>query len=153
MWASLLSLGPMAAVAVTEVADRWPTDPADSLPRLDRLSGPPPPLCPPFCVPPIPSAPNCTFVLSAETGPAIDEYNRTGHYLCAPDPRKDNGRLVVFFTGTQPSDQTLSMQSVASFGYHAIALSYNNFGAPNGQCDVSYPMNRERATAAFPCLP
>ena len=34
---------------------------------------------------------------------------------------------------------------MASFGYHALALSYNNFGAPNGQCDFSYPKNQSIA--------
>ena len=136
---------PAAAVeGHLNAAVEWPRDPAANLPTLGQLAtdGAPPPLCPPNCVPSIPSAPNCTFVLAARTATGIDEYNRTGHYLCAPPLAKDNGHLVVFFTGTQPSDQTLAMQSVASFGYHALALSYNNFGAPNGQCDVSYPKNQ-----------
>lgn len=142
------SSGAYAAAAVEGrlgAAVDWPSDPAVALPTLDHLNwsrGTPPPVCPPHCVPPIPSAPNCTFVLAAQTAPGIDEYNRTGHYLCAPKPDRDNGQLVLFFTGTQPSDQTLAMQAVASFGYHAVALSYNNFGAPNGQCDVSYPTNQ-----------
>ena len=140
-----VSLGADAVEGRLGTAVDWPSDPADALPTLDRVTWPrgePPPVCPPHCVPPIPSAPSCAFVLAARTAPGIDEYNRTGHYLCAPHPGKDNGQLVLFFTGTQPSDQTLAMQAVASFGYHAVALSYNNFGAPNGQCDVSYPTNQ-----------
>ena len=95
---------------------------------------------------PLPNNPaKCTFVLSALTGPGISEMNRTGHYLCVPTAgagASGAGRLVVFFTGTQPSDTTLLIQAAAGFGYHAIGLSYNNFGAPNGQCDVSYPKNQ-----------
>ena len=119
-------------------------------PSTSFLSNPPPkppPPCPGSgCAPPLPHNPaNCTFVLSAATGPGISELNRTGHYLCVPTAgagAAGAGRLVVFFTGTEPSGTTLLIQAAAGFGFHAIGLSYNNFGAPNGECDVSYPKNQ-----------
>ena len=114
-----------------------------------EVAGPPPPACPPHCVPPIyPAghnlAPNCTFVRAGSTGAGIDEYNRSGHYVCAPPAshKLASPRLLVYFTGTAPSDCTLFVQAAASRGFHALGLSYNNFGAPNGQCDVSYPSNQ-----------
>ena len=141
--AALLCALALPRVHRAAAAVDWPElDPAAYLPHGGRLTGPPPPMCPPACVPPVPAAPRCTFVLAADTGTDIDDYNRTGHYLCAPSTAADNGRLVVFFTGTAPSDTTLLIQATAAFGFHAIGLSYNNLGAPNGFCDVSYPKNQ-----------
>ena len=91
--------------------------------------GPPPPACPPNCVPPIPKAAgiNCTFVQPSATsrpgGPRLDNYQRTGHYVCAPaaaagKPGPGAGRLLLFFTGTAPSDNTLFLQTAASLGFH-----------------------------------
>ena len=90
---------------------------------------PPPPACPPNCVPPIPKAAgiNCTFVQPSATsrpgGPRLDDYQRTGHYVCAPaaaagKPGPGAGRLLLFFTGTAPSDNTLFLQTAASLGFH-----------------------------------
>ena len=115
-----------------------------------RLGGAPPPTCPPHCAPPIPryNEVNCTFQLMKplSTTEHIEDFNRSGSYVCAPlsavaKAGGGKGKLLLFFTGTSPSDNTLYMQTAATLGFHAIALSYNNEGAPNGQCS-DYPTNQ-----------
>ena len=121
---------------------------------LYQASTPPPPSCPPHCITPIPEYAdvNCTFqlmkMLPLPGAGRLKDYERTGSYLCAPraataaahsGPGK--GKLLLFFTGTAPSDNTLFIQTAATLGFHAIALSYNNEGAPNGQCS-DYPRNQ-----------
>ena len=116
---------------------------------LDRAGGAPPPACPPHCAPPVPgySSINCTFIQpSATSTQHVEDYNRTGSYICSPASATaqggaGHGKLLLFFTGTAPSDNTLFIQHAATLGFHAIALSYNNEGAPNGQCS-DYPSNQ-----------
>lgn len=117
---------------------------------MAMLYAPPRPACPPHCTPPVPrySEVNCTFVkmelLSSHDH--IDDYGRTGSYLCSPASVQakggaGRGSLLLFFTGTAPSDNTLFIQTAALLGFHAVALSYNNEGAPNGECS-DYPTNQ-----------
>lgn len=130
-------------------AHRVPKDMAMLYTRTEG-GAPPPPACPPHCVPPIPqmSSINCTFIQPSATSTAhhLQDYERTGSYLCSPITAAARtgagaGRLLLFFTGTQPSDSTLFIQHAATLGFHAIGLSYNNEGAPNGQCS-DYPKNQ-----------
>jgi hypothetical protein len=138
-----LSVAPLASLFL----------PADMLmlrPYEQSLGGAPPPACPPHCTPPIPrySEVNCTFQLMKvlSTTERIEDFNRSGSYICAPlsaaaKAGGGKGQLLLFFTGTSPSDNTLYIQTAATLGFHAIALSYNNEGAPNGQCS-DYPSNQ-----------
>lgn len=85
--------------------------------------------------------------VSNDTEHHIEDFGRNGSYLCSPSSAGARagggaGNLLLFFTGTAPSDNTLFIQTAATLGFHAIALSYNNMGAPNGQCDFSYPSNQ-----------
>ena len=131
------------------LASTVPSLPDDMAMLANRARGAPPPACPPQCAPPIPrfNEVNCTFVQpSATSTQHIQDFNRTGSYLCAPvsaaaQAGAGAGKLLLFFTGTAPSDNTLFIQHAATLGFHAIALSYNNEGAPNGQCS-DYPSNQ-----------
>ena len=131
-------------------ADMLMLRPYDEQSTLGGAPPLPPPACPPHCAPPIPrfSEINCTFQLmkALSVTEHIEDFNRSGSYLCAPlsaaaKAGAGAGQLLLFFTGTRPSDNTLYIQTAATLGFHAIAISYNNEGAPNGQCS-DYPTNQ-----------
>ena len=88
-------------------------------------------------IPPAPAAPvapipgiasiDCAFQLMREISTAhhIDDYNRTGSYICSPGTAAAKagpgaGQLLAFFTGTAPSDNTLFIQTAAALGFHAV---------------------------------
>ena len=128
---------PMMLVAACSIAMVAPTavpslPPPSLLPLplpLDMariFAVPVPPMAP---VPPIPAyaSINCTFQLMRELSVTahIDDFNRTGSYLCSPrsdaaKKGKGKGRLLLFFTGTAPSDNTLFIQTAATLGFHAV---------------------------------
>ena len=124
-----------------------------------RTDGPPPPACPPHCAKPIPRCAelNCTFQLMKELSSTehIEDFNRSGSYLCAPVSAAAKagpgaGKLLLFFTGTAPSDNTLFVQTAAALGYHAIALSYNNIVC---RYTVSCVLLRTAAMLCVLCVP
>ena len=122
---------PMMLVAACSIATVAPTA-VQSLPPplpldMARIFTTPAPAQGP--VPPIPdyASVNCTFQLmrALSVTASIDDFNRTGSYLCSPlsDAAKNGkgkGRLLLFFTGTAPSDNTLFIQTAATLGFHAV---------------------------------
>ena len=65
-----------------------------------------------------------------------EDFVGTHSLACSPPPGVAvKPELFVFTPGGAPANYSLLVSTVASWGYRAIAIDFNNIDAPNSICD------------------
>jgi hypothetical protein len=65
-----------------------------------------------------------------------EDFTSSHSLACAPPPGVAvRPELLLFTPGSTPANYSLLLSAAASWGFRALAINFNNRGAPNSRCD------------------